>query len=70
MPPEWRQPDFSVDLGGTLPIGLQRGDARLNFLTTITAFSAPGMVTLQNLRIESYFPADEATQAACEQAAR
>jgi len=70
VPPEWRQPDFSADLGGTLTVGLQRGDMRLDFLTTITAFSAPGMVALQDLRIESYFPADEATRAACEQIAR
>lgn len=66
VPREWRQPDFSTDLGGTVTVGLQRGDLALNFLTTITAFSAPQLVTLQELRIESYFPLDEPTRIACQ----
>jgi hypothetical protein len=33
----------------------------------VTAFSAPQNVTLDELRLESYFPLDEATLAVCEQ---
>lgn len=31
-----------------------------------TAFAAPQQITLQELRIESYFPADDVTRLACE----
>ena len=43
----------------------RRDDLELAFLTTLTSFSAPGNVTLDELRIESYFPLDEATERAC-----
>jgi transcriptional regulator with XRE-family HTH domain len=69
VPAEWRQPDFSVEMESTMAIRLQRGDLQLGFLTTLTNFSAPLLVTLQELRIESYFPLDAQTQAACERIA-
>ena len=65
VPPGWRRPDFSAHGGSTLEIRLQRGDLRVGFLTTITMFSEPQQVTLDELRIESYFPLDEATRSAC-----
>ncbi len=36
-----------------------------SFVTTVTAFSAPQNVTLEELRIESYFPRDEGTERIC-----
>jgi hypothetical protein len=36
------------------------------FLTTLTSFSSPQDVTLDELRIESYFPLDDATAQLCE----
>jgi transcriptional regulator with XRE-family HTH domain len=65
VPSGWRRPDFSAHCGSTLEIQLCRGDLRLGFLTTITMFSAPQQVTLDELRIESYFPLDEATRSTC-----
>src|SRR5205814_7717868 len=65
VPPDWRRPDFSAHGGSTLEIQLCRGDLRVGFLTTITMFSAPQQVTLDELRIESYFPLDEATRSTC-----
>jgi hypothetical protein len=44
-----------------------RFDRGVAFLTTVTSFNAPGNVTLEELRIESYFPLDEATERACAQ---
>lgn len=35
--------------------------------TTLTSFSAPQNVTLEELRIESYFPLDDATARFCEE---
>jgi len=66
VPEAWRQPDFTVPNGATLSIRLRRGAVELEFLTTITAFNAPQNVTLEELRIESYFPLNDATAEACE----
>lgn len=70
VPAQWRYPDFALPAASTLDVRLQRGDLQLGFMTTLTAFSAPGVVTLAELRIESYFPLDMATQLACEGLAR
>jgi len=70
VPEEWRRPDFSVPSEPTLSFRLRRDDLELHFLTTLTAFSAPQNVTLEELRVESYFPVDEATERACAALAR
>ena len=44
------------------PVQRWRDDLEVGFLTTLTVFSAPLNVTLEELRIESYFPANEATE--------
>jgi hypothetical protein len=45
---------------------VKKGDVELAFLTTVTHFDAPQNITLQELKIESYFPLDDETAAACE----
>jgi hypothetical protein len=40
----------------------RRSDQTLSFFSTITTFGTPQDVTLQELRIECFFPADEATR--------
>jgi transcriptional regulator with XRE-family HTH domain len=65
VPEAWRQPDFSTPSEPTLTVRLRRDELDLSFLTTVTAFNAPGNVTLDELRIESYFPLDRATEQAC-----
>ena len=60
-----RTPDFTVSADPILPFRLQRGELKLSFVTTVTAFSAPQNVTIEELRIESYYPADAETDAAC-----
>ena len=65
MPRAWRQPDFSADVQPTLRLRLARDDLRLGFLVTVTTFSTPQQVTLDELRIESCFPLDDETREAC-----
>jgi hypothetical protein len=65
VPEAWRQPDPRRPADATFTVVFERGDLRLAFLTTVTRFNAPTNVTLEELRIESYFPSDEATEAAC-----
>jgi transcriptional regulator with XRE-family HTH domain len=45
-----------------LSLMLSRDDETYSFLTTITTFGTAQDVTLQELRIETYFPADTATR--------
>ncbi len=47
-----------------LPIRLLAGDAELSFLSTTTVFGSPLDVTVAELAIESFYPADAATAAA------
>ena len=65
----WRQPDLSRPSPSVLSLGLRRGDQTLTFITTVTAFNAPQDVTLEELRIESYYPADETTAGLCREMA-
>lgn len=44
-----------------LPIRLRHGSGELAFITTITTFGTPFDVTVEELAIESFFPADQAT---------
>lgn len=65
----WRYPDEDAKSYSTLEVWLQRDDLTLGFMTTLTAFSSPGNVLLDELRLESYFPLDDATRVACERLA-
>lgn len=66
VPASWRGPDFSLPLDSTFSFRLERGELRVGFLTTLTVFSAPLNVTLEELRLESYFPLDEETERVCQ----
>lgn len=65
VPESWRQPDFSLPIEATFSLTFRRDELRLTFLTTLTVFSAPQNVTLDELKIESYFPADDHTANEC-----
>lgn len=65
VPDEWRVPDFEAPSEPTLCVRFRVGTSVLGFLVTLTVFQAPQNVSLQELRIESYFPLDDATEALC-----
>lgn len=65
VPASFRHPDLETPSEPTMVLRLRLDGEVLAFLTTMTVFSAPQNVTLDELRIESYFPLDEATAAAC-----
>ena len=46
-----------------LPLQLERDGVELNLFTTITTLGTPHDVTVHELRLESFFPADEASAA-------
>lgn len=69
VPEGWQQPDLSLPSEPCLTLRLKRDDLELAFVTTVSVFSAPQNVTLDELRIESYFPLDEHTRRTCERMA-
>lgn len=64
VPERWSVPDLTRRPPMVIPIRLRAGDAVLSLFTAITTLGTPQDVTLQELRIESFFPADEATERA------
>ena len=66
VPDGWRSPDLSTPADPVFSVRLRRGELEVGFLTTLTVFSAPHNVTVEELRIESYYPLDDATVAFCE----
>lgn len=66
IPADWRTPVLEEVAEPTLSLEFQAGDVSLRFLTTITEFNAPQNVTLQELRIESFFPLDDPTRELCQ----
>ena len=65
VPESWRRPDPSAPNDPTVTLELRLKDTVFLFLTTVTTFNAPSNVTLDELRIESWFPLDEPTKEAC-----
>lgn len=63
--PGWRQVDLAVPSDPALVLHLRRDGLELRFLTMITAFQAPQNVAVEHLRIETWFPYDDATAEAC-----
>jgi transcriptional regulator with XRE-family HTH domain len=70
IPREWPAEDNQAAMPPLLPVTLQKDGLRLSWFTTIATFGTPQDITLQDLRIECFFPADEATEAACWRMAR
>lgn len=52
---DWRQPMLTVDFS--------KDGKEFSLFTTLTSLGAPFDITLQEIRIESYFPADDAARA-------
>lgn len=65
VPRPFCQPDLEHDAAAVLGLQLERDGVRVSFIAAVTAFSAPQNVTLDELRIESWFPADDVTAAWC-----
>jgi transcriptional regulator with XRE-family HTH domain len=64
MPSEWRTASLEPSGSPLVPLVLQRGALRLSFFVTVAKLGAPLAVTLQELRIETYLPADQVTELA------
>lgn len=64
VPPRWRTLDLDVSTAPFLPIDFAKDDLELRFFSTLTTLGTPHDITLQELRVEAFFPADEQTEKA------
>jgi len=64
VPPELRAAGLHLPLLPVVPVSFTKGRQRFDFFSAITTLGTPQDITVQELRIESFFPADEATRAA------
>jgi hypothetical protein len=70
VPRHWRTADLDAATAPFLAIEFRKNDLTLRFFTTLTAFGTPHDITLQELRIESFFPADEETESSLRRLSR
>lgn len=57
----WRTVDLSIPSEPAVIVHLRAAGVDLRFLTLVTALQAPQNAALEEMRIESWFPADDAT---------
>lgn len=65
VPPKWRTRELDAAPSPVLTVVFRKNERELRFFSTIAAFGGPRDVTLDELRIECAFPADDATAELC-----
>jgi transcriptional regulator with XRE-family HTH domain len=65
VPEKWQRRDLRNGPAPVLTIAFHSDEGELRFFETITTFSMPRDLTLDELRIECAFPADDHTAAVC-----
>jgi transcriptional regulator with XRE-family HTH domain len=63
LPAEWRLPRNPAGSSPVMTMQLAKGDFRLAFFSTLTTLAMPTDAALQKLKIECFYPADDATAA-------
>jgi transcriptional regulator with XRE-family HTH domain len=69
VPSQWRFLDPDVPVLPLITLKLKKDDVALAFFSTVTTFATPRDITLQQLRIECFYPADTATEEAARRVA-
>jgi transcriptional regulator with XRE-family HTH domain len=62
VPERWREPDLDTPRELILPTELNLNGTIARMFSTITTLATPNDVTLQDLHIEAFYPADAATE--------
>ncbi|MGO9603823.1 MAG: helix-turn-helix domain-containing protein [Candidatus Binataceae bacterium] len=63
VPARWREPDLEAPSAVILPIEMNFGGKIARMFTTVTTVGRPQDVTLEELHIEAFYPADKETEA-------
>jgi transcriptional regulator with XRE-family HTH domain len=64
VPVRWRSPDLGAPLVPVVPVSFRHGDQVFRFFSAVTVLGTPQDITLQELRVECFFPLDDPTDAA------
>jgi len=62
VPQKWRSLDLDVAPAPFLAVELRKGDLDIKFFSTLTSLGVPYDITLHELRVECFFPADAASE--------
>jgi transcriptional regulator with XRE-family HTH domain len=65
VPSHWRARELGTTPAPLLTVIFRKGAQELRFFSTIATFGTPHDVTLEELRVECAFPADDATAELC-----
>jgi transcriptional regulator with XRE-family HTH domain len=63
VPSQWLSPDFRTPLLPIVPVQFDKDGLALSYFSTVTTLGTPQDAMLQEIRLESFFPADETTAA-------
>jgi transcriptional regulator with XRE-family HTH domain len=63
VPTAWQVPDFRDPPLPVVPVEFEKDGLALSYFSTITTLGTPQDAMLQEIRIESFYPADDATAA-------
>jgi transcriptional regulator with XRE-family HTH domain len=64
VPRRWRRPNFDRPLVPIIPVTFKKDERTFTFFSTVTTLGTPQDVTLQETRIECFFPGDAETDRA------
>src|SRR5262252_7274542 len=70
VPKAWRTLDLDAPAAPFLAVELAKDDLHLTFFSTLTSLGVPYDITLDELRVECFFPADEGSEALMRRLAR
>jgi hypothetical protein len=62
VPKDLRKRNLEAPLLPVIPVSFEKGGKRFDFFSAVTMLGTPQDVTAQELRIESFFPANEETE--------
>jgi transcriptional regulator with XRE-family HTH domain len=64
VPADWRAPDLELAPSPIVPMHVKKGDLELRLFSALTTLGTAVDVTAHECRLETFFPADEATEQA------
>jgi transcriptional regulator with XRE-family HTH domain len=62
IPARWHTPDVTATPLPVVPVEFRKGHVGVSYFSMVTTVGTPQDVTAQEIRLESFFPADEATE--------
>ena len=63
IPASWRRADLTLPLVPVIPVRFARDAVAVSYFSMVTTVGTPQDVTSQEIRLETFFPTDEATAA-------